>query len=209
MWHDHVSPVAQMPLINADRMMMSILPEVAPGTHLPAWAATLRDGDARWMEVAQKGVEGFVSQAMTRKVPFAMETVFSHWKEHPDGRVESKVERIEQLQAGGYFVLLLFVGLADAQLSIARVLTRVGKGGHAVEPAKLESRFPRTQKAIRHAACIADAAILVDNSRGPDRAFAVCRIQRKSRRLFDLRDRETPPPVIRAWLEIVSPRSAT
>lgn len=51
------------------------------------------------MEVAQKGVEAFVAQAMARKVAFAMETVFSHWQPLEDGSVESKIDLIRQMQA--------------------------------------------------------------------------------------------------------------
>lgn len=98
------------------------------------------------MQVAQKGVEAFVAQAMTRKVPFAMETVFSHWIEHPGGRIESKIELIEQMQQAGYFVILFFVGLSNSQLSIARVSTRVQQGGHAVDADKLVKRFPRLKR---------------------------------------------------------------
>jgi predicted ABC-type ATPase len=77
------------------------------------------------MAVAQKGVEAFVAQAMARGVPFAMGTVFSHWRELKGGKVESKIDLIRQMQDAGYFVLLFFVGLSNAQLSIARFSTRV------------------------------------------------------------------------------------
>jgi predicted ABC-type ATPase len=63
------------------------------------------------MQVAQKGVELFVAQAMAHNVPFAMETVFSHWKELHNGKIESKIDRIKQMQKANYFVLLFFVGL--------------------------------------------------------------------------------------------------
>lgn len=57
MWYQHLSAKFQIPLINADRMMMSILPEVAAGERLPGWASELRDQNTNWMRVAQKGVE--------------------------------------------------------------------------------------------------------------------------------------------------------
>ena len=77
MWLKHLSSAFQIPLVNADRMMLSVLPEPDGGNMLPPWAQTLRDTDENWMKVAQKGVESFVAQAMSRGVPFAMETVFS------------------------------------------------------------------------------------------------------------------------------------
>jgi predicted ABC-type ATPase len=158
------------------------------------------------MRVAQKGVEAFVAQAMANKVPFAMETVFSHWREMPDGGVESKIQLIEQLQRAGYFVLSCFVGLTNVSLSVARVQTRVVSGGHDVPLQKLLERFPRTQLAIRAAALVADATILLDNSLDQQSAFSVCRIQLGEEELFDLRRSDPPPsPAILEWLNVVGP----
>lgn len=207
MWNDKLAPVMRMPLVNADRMMMSILPE-PKARKLPAWAQTLRDENTSWMMVAQKGVEAFVAQAMSHKVPFAMETVFSHWKDRGDGTFESKIDRIVELQASGYFVLLLFVGLTDAQLSIGRVQTRIADGGHAIPPERLIERFPRTQTAIRAATPVADASILMDNSRDREAAFTVCRVQIGAEEVFDLRATAPAPAEIEPWLDIVSPRGA-
>ena len=108
MWAEQLVETLRIPLVNADRMMLSILPEPGANGH-PAWARALRDENASWMKVAQKGVEAFVAQAMGAKVPFAMETVFSHWRALPGGKFESKIDLIRQMQAAGYFVVLVFV----------------------------------------------------------------------------------------------------
>lgn len=210
MWLKHLSPAFQIPLVNADRMMLSVLPEPDGGNMLPPWAQTLRDTDENWMKVAQKGVESFVAQAMFRCVPFAMETVFSHWHVNPDGSIESKIDLIRQMQTAGYFVLLFFVGLSNVQLSIARVSTRVAKGGHAVEINRLMERFPRTQNAIRLASDVADAAIFTDNSRAESSAFTVCRVQIRERKIYDIRidGNSRPPRAITEWLDVVSPLPA-
>jgi len=207
MWLKHLSPAFQIPLVNADRMMLSVLPEPDGGNLLPTWAQMLRDTNEDWMKVAQKGVEAFVAQAMVRGVPFAMETVFSFWQVNPDGSVESKIDLIRQMQKAGYFVLLFFVGLSNAQLSIARVSTRVAKGGHNVGITRLLERFPRTQNAIRHASDIADASIFTDNSRAESSAFTVCRVQLRQREIYDIRSngRTRPPRAITEWLDVVSP----
>lgn len=203
MWYADLADKLRIPLVNADRMMMSILPETNP---LPHWASELRNTNQGWMIVAQKGVEAFVAQAMAHGVPFAMETVFSHWKKLRNGRVESKIGLITEMQAAGYFVLLFFVGLASCQLSIARVATRVAQGGHDVDTDRLTKRFPRTQKTIRIAATLADAAILVDNSRERKQAFTVCRVQMKAREIYDIRNgRGQKPAEILAWLSVVAP----
>lgn len=181
MWRKTLAGKLQIPLINADRMIMSILPEPNTDGELAEWAQSLRDHDESWMRVAQQGVLAFVGHAMQAKVPFAMETVFSHWIVRDNGEMESKADLIRDMQDAGYFVLLFFVGLSDAELSVLRVRTRVAEHGHSVDESKLRSRFPRTQKAICHALDVADAAILVDNSRDEKRAF-YCLRRASSRR---------------------------
>lgn len=210
MWRRHLSPSFQIPLVNADRMMLSILPETDEDGKLIKWAQELRDSDESWMKVAQKGVEAFVGQAMARGVPFAMETVFSYWEELPDGTVRSKIDLVREMQQAGYFVLLFFVGLSNVQLSIGRVVTRIAEGGHAVDVDKLLERFPRTQKAIGAASSVADATIFTDNSRTARQAFTVCRIQIGEREVFDMRHgaRRRIPSEIGEWLSVVSPRPA-
>jgi predicted ABC-type ATPase len=206
MWRDRVAETLRIPLVNADRMMLSILPETGPDGHLVPWAAALRDRDHGWMSVAQQGVEAFVGHAMRAKVSFAMETVFSYWEPRPDGSIASKIDRIRDMQKAGYFVLLFFVGLASADLSILRVKTRVLQGGHGVDEPTLRKRFPKTQRAIAAAIQIADAAILVDNSRTPDEAFTVCQIRLGARPIHDIRDSAAAPAVVTAWLRAVNPR---
>jgi predicted ABC-type ATPase len=207
MWNTHLSPQFQVPLVNADRMMLSILPEPAKNKRLPSWAQQLRDTNTSWMAVAQKGVETFVAQALAQGVPFAMETVFSHWRSLGNGKYESKIDLIHQMQDAGYFVLLFFVGLSNVQLSIGRVSTREHQGGHTVPIEKLMKRFPRTQKAVGIAANVADATIFVDNSRSRQDAFTVCRVQIRDDGVFDLRRNNNAkvPLEIAEWLNNVTP----
>ena len=209
MWRDLLGPKLQIPLLNADRMMMSILPEIDRGAALPGWAQAIRDTDEGWMGVAQRGVQAFVGQAMSAGVPFAMETVFSHWKKREDGTYESKIDNIRDLQEAGYFVLLFFVGLESRELSILRVQTRVAENGHAVKEEKLLSRFSRTQKAIARAKTVADAGIFTDNSREPKQAFTVCRVQLRDQIVYDTRSSAgtVPAPILR-WLDRVAPEAA-
>lgn len=205
MWRRILANRLQMPLVNADRLMLSILPEPASDGALPDWATDLRDTDEGWMNVAQLGVQAFVGHAMAEKVPFAMETVFSHWKVDEDGTIHSKIDMIRDMQAAGYFVLILFVGLANVDLSVLRVQTRVAENGHNVPLEKLLGRFPRTQNAIRQAIGVADAAILTDNSRTTKEAFTVSRVQIGAEEIYDIRPGGAAPPMIAEWLDIVSP----
>lgn len=205
MWYDHLAPALKVPLINADRMMLSVLPERGSSGKLVGWAQTLRDTDKNWMKVARESVDSFVVNAMQARVPFAYETVFSHWRAREDGTFESKIDRIRELQAAGYFVLLLFVGLSDVGLSVGRVITRHAKGGHDVPQQSLLDRFPRTQRAIAQAIPVADASILVDNSADETKAFSVARVQVGADLLFDVRQAASPPARMVEWLSIVAP----
>ena len=92
------------------------------------------------------------------------------------------------MQKAGYFVVLIFVGLTSPELSVLRVQTRTRQGGHDVPLDKLMERFPRTQAAVGHAAPLADMTLMFDNSRTPEKAFALVRAQRKKTVLFDSRD---------------------
>jgi ABC-type uncharacterized transport system ATPase component len=60
LWNKHLAESLRMPLVNADRMMLSILPETSEGRRLPGWAVDIRDRNESWMQVAQKGVEAFL-----------------------------------------------------------------------------------------------------------------------------------------------------
>ena len=207
MWRRDLSLVLKMPLINADRLALSIYPEPDSDGFLPEWAAAMRDSDAAWLRVTQQGVTSFIGHAMAVKVPFAMETVLSHELIHDDGRRETKIDLIREMQGAGYFVLLFFVGLANADLSVLRVFTRVSQGGHGIPEQRLRERFPRTQRIIGAAATVADATIMADNSRAERQAFTVCRVQLGPRVLFDMREQpDATPASIQTWMDIVAPR---
>ena len=117
------------------------------------WAQKLRDKDFRWQLLSQESVIAFISLVAEKRMSFAFETVFSHWKKLPDGSYESKADIIRALQKSGYFVVLLFVGLASVELSIMRVATRKSLGGHDVPIDRLRALFPysdgrRTRRAV-------------------------------------------------------------
>lgn len=206
LWTAQLSEHFQIPLINADRMMMSILPDTSNGEILPDWARNIRDTDESWMKVARNGVEAFIAQAMAAKVPFAFETVYSYRETTKEGDLKTKTDKIRELQNAGYFVVLVFVGLGSWELSALRVTTRVAQGGHAVPTDKLQARFPRTQESIREASQIADATIMTDNSRATEYAFTLCRVQLKNTVEFDIRNRPGHQvAAINEWMNKVCP----
>ncbi len=207
LWRDKLGPTLQMPLINADNLTSSILPNESP---LPAWAQRLRNDDDRWARLSQEGVRAFKTLVMRDGLPFAFETVFSHYVRHPDGRIESKADDIAEMQNEGYFVVLVFVGLAHVNLSVTRVAQRVEQGGHNVPLRKLQTRFPRTRAAIGHAAPLADATLMFDNSLDGRLGFSLARVQRREEVLFDVRaaGSSVHPHIQRlagGWLDIVCP----
>ena len=188
LWYERLAPTLKIPLINADRLTLSILPSPDSMTNmLPGWATKLRDTDQRWQKLSQEGVQLFMGLIMDKKMPFAFETVFSHFRELENGKVESKIDQILALQKAGYYVVLLFVGLMSTDISILRVKTRHASGGHSVPADKLLERFPRTQKAVASAAPIADMTLMFDNSRDISKAFTLVRAQAKKKVLFDCR----------------------
>ncbi|MDO8385796.1 MAG: toxin [Polaromonas sp.] len=188
LWGERVAPIVQLPLINADRLITSILPAPDGDGFLEPWASNLRDSDARWQSLAQEGVTAFMGLVTEKRMAFGFETVFSHWVEQADGRIESKIDVIKSLQEKGYFVVLLFVGLVNVDMSLLRVETRITQGGHAVPRQKLLERFPRTQKAVGHASPIADMTLMFDNSRGIQQAFTLARAQQKEQVIYDCRN---------------------
>ena len=210
LWYSRLAGSLKIPLVNADRMMMSILPDADPRTgRIPAWAQHLRDDDERWQVLSQEGVRVFKRLVMDRRMPFAFETVFSHWQPLPGGGHASKVDDIRDMQQAGYFVVLLFVGLMSVDFSILRVSTRKQQGGHDVDLAKLIDRFPRTQAAVGHAASVANMTLMFDNSRTERDAFTLVRAQTKRSVLFDARDPQfSVDPTLRAvcdpWLQKVA-----
>jgi uncharacterized protein YaeQ len=66
----------QIPLINADRMVLSIIAELGSDGALDECAQTLRDTDESWMRVTQDGVQVFVghTQPATNRITRCVES---------------------------------------------------------------------------------------------------------------------------------------
>jgi predicted ABC-type ATPase len=73
---------------------------------------------------------------------FIFETVFSD-------PVGEKLSFLEAAATSGYNVVLVFVGVSDAEVSVDRVALRVLRGGHDVPKTKLMGRYPRTIENLR------------------------------------------------------------
>jgi predicted ABC-type ATPase len=106
---------------------------------------------------ASKDAARVVESMLQRGESLGLETVFS------DSRGQ-KLELLKLAKAKGYQVGVIFIGLDDPQLSIARVMDRVDNGGHDVPDELIVDRFPRVFANLKLAIPICDFILLVDNS---------------------------------------------
>ncbi len=115
-----------------------------------------RELDLGAYEAAELAAETRAALVKERE-SFIFETVFSD----PAG---DKLGFLQGAVAQGYTVILVFIGLADAELSESRVAQRVLTGGHDVPTEKLTARFPRTLENLRRAARDLPYVLIYDNS---------------------------------------------
>jgi predicted ABC-type ATPase len=132
----------RIPFVNADRIART-LPKSA------------RHGAPD--EVAFHAAALMREQLVASRVSFCMETVFSD-------PVGDKLALLRRAQSAGYFVAMIFVGLASAELSARRVSQRVADGGHDVPADRLRERYPRVLANLRAALRPLDLVIVLDNS---------------------------------------------
>ena len=93
-----------------------------------------------------------------------METVFSD----PAG---DKVQFLKHAQEQGYLVVLVYIGLENTELCIARVTQRVDDGGHDVPDEKIQARYARSLVNLEAAARFVDVLYLFDNSSIPGESY--------------------------------------
>jgi len=134
-----------LPYVNADRIASAMASSRGP--------AEVAARDRRAFEEAERLRAAFLEARLS----FCTESVFSD----PAG---AKLTFLDRARADGFAVRLVFVGLADVALSIARVQQRVARGGHDIPDPKLRARFPRTLRNLRLAVARVERAFLFDNS---------------------------------------------
>jgi predicted ABC-type ATPase len=101
---------------------------------------------------------GKIREALVeQRESFVFETVVSD-------PVGDKRAFLQRTVAAGHAVVLIFIGLASAELSEERVAMRVLQGGHDVPSDKLQSRFGRTLENLRHAIPEVPHVLVYDNS---------------------------------------------
>ncbi|HEX2890103.1 AAA family ATPase [Vineibacter terrae] len=140
-FHDlHVRPLG-LPFVNADLIAGDL--DTPDAAQRARQAAAQADAERQLL--------------VTRGDAFCMETVFSD-------PVGAKLDFLRDAQRAGYEVILIFIGLQSAALSLARVVQRVAQGGHDVPEARLAARYPRTLANLQAAIGFVDIALLLDNS---------------------------------------------
>lgn len=136
----------RIPFVNADRMARTLPARSAAGSaDVAAFhaAALMRE------------------QLLASRVSFCLETVFSD-------PVGDKLAFLRRAQAAGYTVVMVFIGLASAALSAARVAQRVADGGHDVPANRIRERYPRVLANLGRALALLDQVIVLDNSEVED-----------------------------------------
>lgn len=133
-FHSHLRE-AGLRFVNADN--------IAHELDLPAYEAA---------DVA----EALRIELVKRRESFVFETVFSD----PAG---AKLAFLTDAAAGGYSLVLCFIGIAGPEASEERVAMRVSQGGHGVPSEKLFSRFPRTLANLRRAIRTLPVVLVYDN----------------------------------------------
>ncbi len=94
---------------------------------------------------------------------FAMETTLT-------GHSELRV--MADAQAAGYKITLVYVGLADALTSLARVRERVARGGHDIPAPIILRRYAKSLANLPAAIEIADRIFILDNTSARHRLLA-------------------------------------
>jgi predicted ABC-type ATPase len=152
---DYLQPLG-LPFINAD--------EIARVLRAASLPAETEDLDRLAFEKAEE----LRLSMLAGRLSFCIETVFSDTQ-------GAKLEFLRQARASGYAVFLVFIGLSDPELLIARVMQRVEGGGHDIPDDKVRGRYPRPLANLRDAIPIVDEAFLFDNSsdRDPFRLVAI------------------------------------
>ena len=75
LWYTRLADGLQIPLVNADRLTLSLLSLADENQKLRHWAARLRDEDERWQKLSQDGVQLFMGLIMDQVMSFAVSRI--------------------------------------------------------------------------------------------------------------------------------------
>ena len=100
---------------------------------------------------------------MSKEESFTFETVMSH----PD-----RVELLREALHRQYRTYLYFVCTNSPTINRGRITNRMRRGGHDVDPAKVEARYRRSLSLLPRALALSTRAFLFDNSGRQHRLIA-------------------------------------
>jgi predicted ABC-type ATPase len=106
---------------------------------------------------AAKVAENARTALVSKRMPFAFETVFS------DAH-GAKLQELREMQEAGYAITMFYVAIESPVLSDARVTQRVGEGGHDVPREKLVRRHKQSLANLKKAVSFLDEVRVYDNS---------------------------------------------
>ncbi len=119
------------------------------------------------------------------RIGFVMETVLSD----PVGdKIEFLAEAVEQ----GFDVQVIYIGIADAEMSVERVASRVRAGGHDVPLEKIMARYQRSLDNLQRAISRLPQVIIYDNSNFENPYRLIAKFHSGARE-------RTPPGTPPAW----------
>lgn len=104
---------------------------------------------------AQELAEEQRNELLDKGQSHSFESVMSH---------PSKIDYLVSAKHRGFHVTLIFVGVDDPKVNVARVAERVAQGGHDVPIDKIVSRYKRTMELLFDAVMVSDKAIIYDNT---------------------------------------------
>ena len=118
-------------------------------------AKTLSGSDYENVRKAQKIAEEKRFELLEANISHSFETVMSH---------PSKIDYIVTARNKGFYTVLVFVGINDPKINVARVSGRVQEGGHGVPQEKIVERYKRTMEMLFEATMAVDEALVFDNT---------------------------------------------
>ena len=140
-FHETVlAPRVAAPFVNADVIQRDRLRDPTPTAAYEA------------ARIAAETRDAYLAEGRS----FVTETVFSH---------PSKLALVKDARKAGFRVVVFHLGLASAEVAVARVRARRSEGGHGVPEHKVRARYDRCGPLIRQAVSIADRAQVFDSSR--------------------------------------------
>ncbi len=131
----------RMTLVNPDTIARQIKPD-----HRDDTATMLKAG-----RIAALQRRALIQTAQN----FAMETTLTG---------HSELRMMADAQAAGYKITLVYVGLADALTSLARVRERVARGGHDIPAPIILRRYAKSLVNLPSAIRFADRIFILDNT---------------------------------------------